>query len=82
MLSACLRPATAFRRAGADEIALHVRQSAEHANHQPSGAGGCVSPRLSQRPELPAHVHDLPDDGEQIEDRAREAVDAGLASVI
>ena len=75
-LPALLRPAAALGGAGADKIALHVGESSENGNHQAPGAGASVSPRLGKRPELRLGVHDLLDDGEQIEGAAREAVDA------
>ncbi len=47
-LSALLRPAAALGGAGADKIALHVGQAAQHGNHQPPGAGSGIGPRLGQ----------------------------------
>ena len=67
--------AAAFGGAGADQVALHIRQTAQYGNHQPAGAGRGVCPRLGQRPELPPCVHDLLDDGEQVEGRAGQPVD-------
>jgi hypothetical protein len=66
-----LCPAAALGGAGADWIALHVRQSAQHGNHKPPGAGAGVGPRLGQRTELRLGIHDLLDDS-----AAREAVNA------
>ena len=43
---------------------------------QPPGAGRAVGPRLGEGAELPARVHDALDDGEQVEGRAGQAVDA------
>jgi Pentapeptide repeats (8 copies) len=75
MLPTLLRPAAAFSGAGADKIALHVRQSAENGNHQPPGAGAGVGPRFRERAELRLGVHDTFDDLEQVEGAARQAVD-------
>jgi hypothetical protein len=75
MLAARLGAAPAFRHARADKIALHVGKAAKDGNHQAPGAGGGVGPRLGQRAELPARVHDALDGGEQVESRACEAVD-------
>jgi class 3 adenylate cyclase len=52
VLPALLRPAAALSGAGADKVAFYVRQPAEHRNHQPSGAGAGIGPRLGQRAEL------------------------------
>jgi hypothetical protein len=38
-LPALLRPAASLGGAGADKVALQVRQAAQHGNHQPPGAG-------------------------------------------
>ena len=76
MLTALLRPAAALGGAGADQIALHVREAAENSNHQASGAGVGVGPRLRQGSKLRLGVHDLLDDGEQIKGAARQPVDA------
>ena len=67
-------PAAALGGAGTDKIALHVRQAAEYGNHQAPGAGAGVSPRLRERTKLRLGVHDLLNDGEQVEGAAREAV--------
>jgi hypothetical protein len=75
VLPARLRAASAFCRPGTDKVALHVGQAAEDGNHQAAGACGGVSPRLGQRAELRARIHDSFDDGEQVESRASEAVD-------
>jgi hypothetical protein len=75
-LPALLRPAAALGGAGADKIALHVRQSAENGNHQAPGAGAGVGPRFGQGSKLRLGVHDLLDDGEQVEGAARQPVDA------
>ena len=48
MLSSGLGAAPAFGGAGADKIALHVRQPAENRQHQAPGAGAGVGPRLGQ----------------------------------
>ena len=48
MLAALLRPAAALGGARADKVALHVRQSAQHGNHQAPGAGAGVGLRLGQ----------------------------------
>ena len=48
MLPALLRPAAAFGGAGADKVALHVRQPAKNGNHQAAGAGAGVGPRLGE----------------------------------
>jgi len=37
---------SALRRAGTDQVALHVRQAAQNGNHQPPGAGFSVSPQF------------------------------------
>jgi hypothetical protein len=74
MLAARLGAAPAFRRAGADKIALHVGEAAKDGNHQATGAGGGVGPRLGQGAELPASVHDALDDGEQVKSRAGDEV--------
>jgi hypothetical protein len=74
-LPARLRLAAAFRRAGVDQVASHVRQSPEHGDHQPPGVGGGVGPGLGQGVELRPGVHDLLDDGKQVEGRARQSVD-------
>ena len=73
-LPALFRPAAALGGVGADKIALYVCQSAQHGNHQPPGAGAGVGPRLRKRAELRLGVHDLLDDGEQVEGAAREPV--------
>jgi hypothetical protein len=44
MLPALLRAAAAFGGAGADKVALHVRQAAENGDHQSAGAGAGVGP--------------------------------------
>jgi hypothetical protein len=49
VLTAFSGPATALGGAGADKIALHVRQAAEHGNHQAPGAGAGVGPRFRPR---------------------------------
>jgi hypothetical protein len=67
---------TPFRRARADQITLHVREAAKNGNHQPAGAGAAVGPRLGQGSELRLGVHDLLDDGEQVERAARQPVNA------
>jgi len=59
MLPALLRPAAAFGGAGADKIALHVREAAEYGNHQSPGASAGVGPRLGERAELRLGVDDL-----------------------
>src|SRR3954464_13278820 len=46
MLSLGLGAAPAFSSAGADKIALNVRQPAENGNHQAPGAGAGIGPRL------------------------------------
>jgi hypothetical protein len=51
-----------FGGAGADKIALHVRQPAEIENHQSPGAGAGVGPRFSQGSKLRFGVHDALDD--------------------
>ena len=71
-LPALLCPIAALGGAGGDKIALCVRQAAQYSNHQPPGAG--VGPRLGKRMELRLGVHDLLEDGEQVEGAAREAV--------
>jgi hypothetical protein len=74
-LPALLRPAAALGGAGSDKVALHVRQAAENGQHQAASAGAGVGPRLGERTKLRLGVHDLLDDGEQVEGAAREAVD-------
>ena len=76
-LPALLRPAAPLGGAGADKVALHVSEAAENGNHQAPRAGAGVGPRLGQGSKLRLGVHDLLDDGEQVEGAAREAVDAG-----
>jgi len=76
MLAALLRPAAALGGASADQIALHIREAAENSNHQASGAGAGVGPRLGQGSKLRLSVHDLLDDGEQIKGAARQPVNA------
>ena len=71
MLAALLRPAAALGGAGADKIALHVGEAAEHGDHQSPGAGASVGPRLSNGAKLRLGVDDLLDDGEQVEGAAR-----------
>src|ERR1700747_3361978 len=75
MLSLGLGTAPAFGGAGADKIALHVREASEYNEHQAPGAGIGVGPRLRERAELRLGVHDAFDDAEQIEGAASEAVD-------
>ena len=58
----------------ADKVALHVGQAAEDGNHQAARACGGVGPRLGQRTELRARVHDALDDGEHVKSLAGEAV--------
>ena len=61
--------------ASADKVALNVREAAENGNHQPTGAGAGVGPRLGKRAELRLGVHDLLDDGEQVKVmRARRSI--------
>src|SRR4051794_11655861 len=48
MLPPRLGAAAALRRAGADEVALHIGKATEDSDHQPPGAGRGVGPRLSQ----------------------------------
>ena len=74
MLPALLRSAAAFGGAGADKIALHGRQAAEYSDHQTPGARAGVGPRFCEGAELRLGVHDLLDDGEQVEGAARQAV--------
>ena len=71
-----LGAAPAFGGAGADQVSLHVRQTAQHGQHEPAGAGAGIGPRLRQGPEPRPGIRDLLDDGEQVEGRARQAVDA------
>jgi hypothetical protein len=75
MLPTLLRPAAAFGGAGADKVALHVRQSAENGDHQSARAGAGVGPRLGERTKLRLHVHDPLDDAEQVKGAARKPVD-------
>ena len=63
-LPALLRAAAALGGAGADKIALHVGEAAQHGYHQSPGPGAGVGPWLRQRTELRLGVHDLLDDGE------------------
>jgi hypothetical protein len=56
---------------------LHIGQAAKHGDRQTPDAGACVGPRLGKRTKLCLGVHDLFDDGEQVEGAAREAVDTG-----
>jgi len=53
MLPLLLRPAAAFGSAGADKIALHVREAAENGDHQSARAGAGVGPRLGEGTKLP-----------------------------
>ena len=76
MLAAQFGAGAAFAGAGADQIALYVRETAEHGNHQPPRAGRCVRPRLREAEKLPAGVDDLFDDGEKFEHGSRQPVDA------
>src|SRR3954470_7648075 len=48
MLPPRLGAAAALRRAGADEVALHIGKATEDSDHQPPGAGRGVGPRLSR----------------------------------
>ena len=64
MLPSLLRPAAALCGAGADKIALHVRQATKYSNHQSPGTGDGVGPQLRERLELRLGVHDGSDDGE------------------
>jgi hypothetical protein len=48
VLPARLRPAAAPRRAGADQVAVYVRQPAKHGYHLAPGAGG-ASPSVETR---------------------------------
>jgi len=75
VLPALPRPAAVLGGAGADKIALHVGEASENGGHQAPGAGAGVGPRLGERAKLRLGVHDLLDDGEQVEGAAREAVD-------
>jgi len=52
IMPALLRPAAALGGAGADQVALHVREAAENGYHQPPGAG--AGPRGRARTWLPA----------------------------
>jgi len=56
------------------ETALHVGQAAQHGDHQAAGAGAGIGPRLGQRAELPAGIHNALHDGKEVEGRARQAV--------
>jgi len=71
-----LCPVAALCGPGADKIALHVGQAAEHSQHQPPGAGAGVGPRFLERAELRLGVRDALDDGKQIEGAASQPVDA------
>jgi hypothetical protein len=71
-----LGAAPALGGAGADKVALHVRQSTQHGNHEPPGAGAGVGPRLGERTELRLGVHDALNNGEQVEGAERWAVNA------
>lgn len=64
--------------AAADQIPLDIRQAAEDSDHQSPGAGGGVCPRLGQRSELAAGVHNALDERKQIKRRARQTVDDPL----
>ena len=75
MLPVLPRPAAAFGRPGADKVAFHVGQAAEHGEHQAPGAGAGVGPRLGERAELRLSIHDALDDAEQVEGAPRQAVD-------
>jgi len=59
VLPALLRPASALGSAGADKVALHVGQAAQHGNHQAPGAGAGIGPRLREGAELRLGIHDL-----------------------
>ena len=76
MLSAPLCSVAVLCDAGADKIALHVDQAAEHGQHQSPGAGAGVGPRFRERAELRLGVRDALDDGKEVEGAARQPVDA------
>lgn len=75
MLSAFLGACPALAGAGADQVTLDIRQTAQHGNHHPPRAGRGIGPRLGKGQELPTGIHNLLDDGEQLERRSGEAVD-------
>jgi len=76
VLSAPLCSVAVLCGAGADKIALHVGQAAEHGQHQSPGAGAGVGPRFRERAELRLGVRDALDDGKEVEGAARQPVDA------
>jgi hypothetical protein len=69
-----LGSAPALCGAGADQVALHVRQAAQHGQHQPPSASTSVGPRLGQRPESRPGIGDPFHDAEQVEGGARQAI--------
>ena len=75
MLPARRRPASAFGRAGTDQVTFHVRQTTQHGQHEAAGAGAGIGPRLGQLLKTRAGIRNLFDDGEQVEGGARQAVD-------
>lgn len=76
MLAAPLCPVAALSGAGADKIALHVREAAENGVHQSARTGAGVGPRFRASAELRLGVHDLFDNSEQVKGTAGEAVNA------
>ena len=70
MLPAGRGAVSALGGAGADKIALHVREAAEYRQHQAPGAGAGVGPRLGQGLKLRLGVHDALDDAEQVKGAA------------
>jgi len=67
VLPSGLGAAPALGGAGADQIALHVREASEYRQHQAPGAAAVVGPRFRQRSELRLGVHDPLDDAKQVE---------------
>jgi hypothetical protein len=74
MLPSGLGTAPAFDGAGADQIALHVGEAAQHREYQAPGADAGVGLRFRQGSELCACIDNLFDDAEQVEGATGEAV--------
>ena len=75
MVPAQLGATVVVRCSGEDQVSFHFGEAAEDSDHESPDNGRGVGPQLSQRHELPFGVHDLPDDGKQVEGRARQAAD-------
>lgn len=75
-LAALLGPCAALCRPGADQVAFHVGEASEDGEHESAGAGAGIGPRLGEGAELRLRIHDPPNNGEQVEGGAGQAVNS------